>query len=301
MEVEGEYPVANSLEAQKFRRTVGEDDTLVAWSVFQHGSDRLKKYCGKYMAHLESSRLIELYRFGYNLVIKAWILGMVLVYGNLSLFDTVFAAVEPPLDVRKCVVSNVDAVCMPRKFVHFLKKTTDKYGQEDIVEYGVSALFEGNKTEYFDDLLSAIKRGTFMSKNLENVAIRRAFLGGSGYNDVRILFTQRFFDHPSVFSEIYSDALYRAYNNGDQNKELFKWLLKRADCEDLKAVKMPLYKSFWRNFKFKQAVNDALQKVGSDTRLGIARQEGVPALKKALIDHLPEVLIKEIANYYFVW
>ena len=94
-------------------------------------------------------------------------------------------------------------------------------------------LFDRNKTEYFDPLLSAIKKGTFLSQDLENVAILHAFLTSSKYTDDRSLFTKRFFNHPAVSSEYYSVALYRSYNNGDQNKELFHWLLERADCQDL--------------------------------------------------------------------
>ena len=47
--------------------------------------------------------------------------------------------------------------------------------------------------------------------------------------------------HPAVSAEVYSDALYLSYSSRDPKKELFHWLLARADSQDLEEVR----KSKW--------------------------------------------------------
>ena len=85
------------------------------------------------------------------------------------------------------------------------------------------------------------------------------------YQDDRTFLAKRFFDHPAISAKDYSDALYNSYHNGDQAKELFYWLLERADRQDLEAVKND--KDFLNDkSEFREAVNQALQTVSSKTR-----------------------------------
>ena len=106
---------------------------------------------------------------------------------------------------------------MPQRFTYLLNKIDDKKDQEWAVRNGVSALFDANRTECLDPLLIALNEGTFLSKDLENVAIRGAFETASNYQDDRALFAKRFFDHPAISAEDYSDALYRSYHHGGQD------------------------------------------------------------------------------------
>ena len=113
--------------------------------------------------------------------------------------------------------TSADLACMPQRFTYLLNKIDDKEEQEVAVRNGVNALFDENKTECLDPLLSALKEGTFLSKDLENIAIRQAFWVASRYQDDRTLFAKRFFDHPAISAKDYSNALYNSYNNGGQD------------------------------------------------------------------------------------
>ena len=171
--------------------------------------------------------------------------------------------------------------------------------QEEAVRNGVDALVNENKTECLDPLLSALSEGTFLSKDLENIAIRKAFHEASSYQDDRTLLAKRFFDHPAISANDYSNALHSSYSYGGQAKELFHWLLARADRQDLEAVKKSDKFSRWGT-EFQQAVNQALEAVGPDarhriTQLGITTT--VTALEKA---DIPEVLI-ELTLEYSEW
>ena len=150
-------------------------------------------------------------------------------------------ALKPSNDLLRDVAYSADLACMPQRFTYLLKKIDNKEDQELAVRSGVDALFDKNKTECLDPLLSALNEGTFLSKDLENIAIRQAFRSASSYTDDRALLAKRFFDHPAISAKDYSDALYDSYRNGGKTKELFYWLLARADRQDLEAVKKEHY------------------------------------------------------------
>ena len=164
-------------------------------------------------------------------------LQVLLVHADQPLIDKVFGALKPSNDLLRSVADSADLACMPQRFTYLLKKIDDKEEQEWAVEYGVNALFDENKTECLDPLLTALSEGTFLSKDLENIAIRKAFRKASFYQDDRTLLAKRFFDHPAISAKDYSNALYNSYDYGGKTKELFHWLLARADRQDLETVK----------------------------------------------------------------
>ena len=151
-----------------------------------------------------------------------------------------------------------------------------------------------DRTECLDPLLTALSKGTFLSENLENVAIRGAFWIITSYcEDSRTLFVTRFFDHPAISAESYSDALYLSYKHGSQAKESFKWLVARADHQDLKVVKGK--ESFARmRSDFQEAVN---QTVGIESRHKLRRPERVTAAKEASKEYFPNDLVNLIGEY----
>ena len=116
------------------------------------------------------------------------------------------------------------------------------------------------------------------------------------YKDDRALLAKRFFDHPAISAKDYSDALYNSYEYGGQTKELFYWLLARADRQDLEAVKKD--DEFSKHEpEFQQAVNDRWKAVGSETRKEIGREERIALMKEALDNVIPKDLLNLIAEY----
>lgn len=295
-------PIANSTEAQEFRKAVHEDDMMSAYIAFEYNnsSDGLKKYYGEYLISLEGSKLVELINNGTNDSVKAWMLQVLLVYANQSLIDEVFEETKPSKDILEGVAWSGHLVCMPQRFTYFLGKIDDKQGQKEAIKIGVYVLFNNNKTECFDPLLSALKEGTFMNTDLENIAILKAVREASAHQDDRILPAKRFFDHPVISSEDYSNALYVSYNWGGQAKELFYWLLPRADRQDLEAVKRVRSFSNWP-LEFQQAVNQVFQTVGIDARPGITHRRKVAIMEEALDDYIPKDLRNIINGYHLEW
>ena len=297
--LEMDDPIANGPEAQRFKQAVDEGDMDVANNIFSWGNDQLKRYCVDYMASSRSPKFVGLIKSAKDNV-KAWILKALLVHADPSLLDAAIDIVRPGNDLLRDIAVNVELPCLCRRFVYLLKRITDERKEEDAVRYGVYALVKWSRIECLDPLLSTIKKGAFLSQNLENVAIHEVFLRAFDCNDTRSLLVKHFFDHPAVSDEDYSNALYISYDCVIQTKELFHWLLGNADHQDLQAVKND-YRFSDMDPNFRDAVNAALQTVSSDPRRGITREEGSPVLKDTLTDCLPDVLIQEIADYSFKW
>jgi hypothetical protein len=126
---------------------------------------------------------------------------------------------------------------------------------------------------------------------VEDVVIRKAFYFATDHLDDGTFFAKRFFDHPAISADDYSDALYDFYIYGCQTKELFYWLLARADCQDLWAVR--INKRFsWMKSGFQQAVNQA---VGIESRHKLRRPERIAAAKEAL--EFSNDIFNRIAGY----
>ena len=106
-------------------------------------------------------------------------LQVILVHADQQLIDKVFGMVKPSNNLLRDVAASADLACIPQRFTYLLNKIDDKEDQERAVEYGVFALFSENKTECLDPLLTALNEGTFLSKDLENIAIRKAFWAAS--------------------------------------------------------------------------------------------------------------------------
>jgi hypothetical protein len=287
---DGDNPIC-----QSFREAVQGGDAFTAIKVFHGGNNELKRHCAMYLISLGSSELVDMI-YNAHALIRIGLLQVLLVYASQQLLDEIFDALEFPNNILSDVANNEELACTSQRFTYLLGKIPDKGEQEVAVENGVVILFAKNKAEYFDPLISALNEGTFLSKDLENVAIRYAFERAPLYQDDRIVHAKRFFDHPVISTKDYSGALYSSYNNGNKTKELFYWLLANADRQDLEAVKKNDMFSTWKS-EFQDAVNHALQVVGSERRPGITRRRRVALMKEALIDGVPSALLDLIGEY----
>lgn len=140
---------------------------------------------------------------------------------------------------------------------------------------------------------------------MENIAIKYAFKTAASYpGDGRALFVRRFFDHPAICAESYFSALLNSYRPKDRNEKLFYWLLERADRQDLEEFEKD--KCFFKRMplEFQEAMNRALQTVGTESRPGITHRQGITrqrlaTIKEALEGDIPKDLFNIIIKYYF--
>lgn len=294
-----EDPIAHSSKGQRFKEALQRGDVYTARGVFDSGNDELKRYGGKHLVSLGSIRIVELINGVERDCIKAWVLQVLLIYAEQLLIGTVFDAIKPSNDLLRHVAEGaelVELVCVPQNFTYLLGRMVGKKYQEDAVKYGVRVLFSKNKTECLVPLLNALGGGAFLSDDLENIAIGRAFWKASSHQDARVLYTMRFFDHPAVSISHYSTALYESYERGDQAKKLFYWLLERADRRDLEAVKR--YDVFYKKEpEFQQIVNQALLAVGSETRHETGRQKRIALIEEVIKSDTSTIILKLIGEY----
>lgn len=252
----------------------------------------------EYLISLGSSGLVELIN-NASPYIKAQMLRVLVVHADHSLVSRVFAEIKPTEDILYGVANNIDLVCMPDKFLHFLGTITDKEAQEKAPKNGLGALILANNTECLDTLIFALENETSLSVDLMNVAIHHAVLNASHSRDGSMLCPKLFFDHPAVSVDDYSNALYHFYQSKDPKNELFYWLLARADRQDLERVK----KECWflsRPSEFQDAVNHAFNTVGTEVRIGKKRRERVTAMREALGEYVSKVLI-DLTSEFIEW
>src|ERR1700733_1474420 len=103
LSVELEDPIANSPKGIAFREAVNNDDMNAAYNVFIFGDNELKKYCGKYLISLESSRLVKPIKDAY-IDPKCWSLQVILIHAEQPFLDKAFAEFEPSNGILRRVV-----------------------------------------------------------------------------------------------------------------------------------------------------------------------------------------------------
>lgn len=194
------------------------------------------------------------------------------------------------------VANSADLVCRIQQFAYLLKKIGAQAYQEKVVENGIGAVVFENRTECLGPLLSALNEGSFLNKEFGDGAIRRIFLSASLSPVEKAPILKNLFDNSAISAEYYSIALYNSYMMEDQTKELFHWLLARADRRDLEDVMEP--GNFSRQTpEYQDAVNKASKDDNLEVRIGI--RERKIAIMKELEKYIPPVLAKFTFEHQF--
>ena len=262
--VEVEDSFAHTPEGQRFMHAIVIGDIVSAFHVFTTCNEEQEKRCVKYLVSLEGSKLVDLITDATSFT-KKWMLQVILVHANDSLCDYVFDGIQPSSALLAWVADSVELACDPERFTFLLNRFNRVEELERAVKRGVSALFAKNKTECLDPLLSVLREGTFLGKDLEDIAIRGAFHEASSYQDDRALIAERIYEDSAITAKDYSNALRDFYIYGDKTKKIFNTLLAGADKQDLSAVRKSDYFSVMK-LEFQQAVNQAFGKADNKTR-----------------------------------
>lgn len=230
-----EDPIASTHEGMAFRGAMRNGDPWTAHYLFWKGNDALKKYCASYFIDLGSSELVKLINNTNDYDIKRWVLHMLLVYADQPFINKVFRELNLSNDSLRQVAGSAYLACMPHGFISLLEKIDDENAQKEAVERGVVELFDkGKAKECLDFFITALEIGDFKNKDLANIAIRAAFFAASYTPDKWGSYAMPFYNHPAITAGSYSAALRNSY--GTKTKELFNWLLERANEHDLMEV-----------------------------------------------------------------
>jgi len=248
-----------SPDTSGFKSAIEKGDVEAAKVIFDKGNEEEKKYYGEYLISLGRERLVGLIKRSSGND-KYWLLSIIMLYAEEGLINEVFKEVEPS-DVAWIVIAcNADLACAPAKFINILKRITGRRWQKEAVKGGVEKLFDSNKTECINPLLSALESNTSLDQEVKDSAVKYAFLKASLHaTDNRAAsLAKAYYNHSAILAGNYSDALYLFYEKEDSKHELFYWLLKEADIGDLEAVKNNEEWKYMFN-EFKEAINEALK------------------------------------------
>ena len=143
----------------------------------------------------------------------------------------------------------------PQKFAFLLRTLTTVGFQEAAVKRGVEWTCSMRyAVDCIDPLLTALKRERDLNCGLEDLVIQSAFLAGIKHDNEA--WRNRFYDHPAITPEVYTRGIIESVQLNNRNPT-FKWLLARADCADLQAVKQRS-KYQGRDNQFRAAIDRAL-------------------------------------------
>ena len=143
----------------------------------------------------------------------------------------------------------------PQKFAFLLGTLTTVGFQEAAVKRGVEWTCSMRcAVDCIDPLLDALKRERNLNYGLEDLVIQSAFLAGIQHDNE--VWRNRFYDHPAITPEVYTRGIIESVQL-NKRSPTFKWLLARADCADLQAVKQRS-KYQGRDNQFRAAIDRAL-------------------------------------------
>ena len=148
-------------------------------------------------------------------------------------FEKVFEKVDFSQQVLVDLASSYYVGCYPETFLVLLNKIVKPEDQEKVVENAINQLVYGYAET--SPLLNALKGKTFRSERLEHLAIQKAFTEGvkRGVD----LLPEDIYKHAAITPELYAEALLTETARWGKYHRMRRFLLEKADCYDLEAVK----------------------------------------------------------------
>ena len=272
--IEPEKPIKDSRGVKAFKEAMEKynvgDNIENAYNIYRRGDEELKKHCAEHLISLGSPRLTRRINHAKEEYFKRWLLEVPLVHADQTFLNELFKELNPSDDLLLGVAYSPDLACRPPRFSYLLNKVSL---QGLAVRNAVFGLFLEKKSECFDALLSELKKNNdiFVYKYLEKIAIRTAFKEASYRWDDKIEFIKRYFNHPAISIEDYSDALYDSYGRHGGGDSIFDQLLAGANSQVLKMVQND--GRFSKHEGFKKAINGRLKEIDSGPESEIARRK----------------------------
>lgn len=151
----------NSLEQgynyQRFQKAIRENNIENVYKIFIFNSEdiELRKYCVDSLIKLKGLKIVGLIKDAKEDV-KAWVLQIVLSQGDQLLIEEVLGKLNISNELLTDLVIDANVACIPDRFIHVLRRITDKESQQEAIEKGIFGLYHGGRIECIEPLLSAL-------------------------------------------------------------------------------------------------------------------------------------------------
>ena len=185
-------------------------------------------------------------------------------------------------DLRDLTSYRPELAGSPDKFFRILDKMKIGEIKGGLLVWVSSNLLEAGMHDLVVPLVNALGTRTFKSSRLKEEAIQTAFLEGARRGKQEIV--ELYCEHPAVTSEKYAMGLYLSWNNGEPN-QVFPFLLKQADQDDLEAAKKRI--EYWLFSTFCQAIDDVFKLVPPAGARRSRFVEKTEAIEETSIEALP--------------
>ena len=196
--------VVNSEFAREFRKWIGAKLSQPLPAIFEWSNGESQEYCIGYVIGLGTDKVVEL--INDTRYTKSWLLTLVLLYADDQFIDHVFNQATLSNIVLGDTAWDASLACRPDKFIYVLKKIPRE--RQDHYLARVVELFEENRIECVEPLVSAIENEASFDQEWKDAIIKLAFIEGSKpAQDERSAFIMKYFDHPAVDAEAYALAM----------------------------------------------------------------------------------------------
>ena len=186
--------------------------------------------------------------------LDVWIFKLIVVHAPETLIDEVLGILKYADDLLFSLGRISEVACKPQKFVHILKKLSHDVTWT-FISNGIEALANSGRFECINPLRLAIKA----IPSIDQASVRRVtqsiFLECFGRGNGGLHQVTSMVHDPDFDSRTYMNLVYLTADSGVDDKA-FKWLLDKADRQDLEAVRRA--ESFpTKPLEFQEAINKA--------------------------------------------
>ena len=286
---------------QLFEKELKNKRMAPASRIYESGDNDFKRLCAEHLFSLGSDRAAGLID-GTTPMYKLWALKALLLYADTAFVGAVFDNLGRDAHALfKSAVYDAEVASRLGMIFYLIGKVSDEAVQVDIAANAADALFKAKKRNAYSNLISALRKKTINHPNLKEKVTSKIF-HYSIYIDDGERCTKRYFDRPEVSSHVYAEALCKTYyRTKDPESAHVKWLMARADLEDLKMVKnrKKAFEFSTLPTDFQLAITNAMKDTFPEPRIGVrARRK---ELGRVLYDDItiPKVLIQLILQYYY--
>ena len=281
-----------------FEDAIVAKDWSTAATIFEKGSDKLKRRCSEALvSKLKSTELNMLLNDGQNFNHRVWLTQAILTAAKPSNLPNIFDGLKEPIGegIWTQIAFSKNVVRKPENFAFLLGQVPIKK-VEILSTVGIGALYVSKKHSLLKPLITHLNTNNL--DQIEAAVVRSAF--SIATREGLQLWIDELYDHPAIDNIFYAHTLRKSYGTTKLGgyTSTFKWLLAHADENDLqKALSKSKEKTSFKNTEesdkekdFERAISSALTGVRQGKMKGgrIVTVEGAMLAMK-IFREIPEI------------